>query len=216
MPGRSIVVPVRAACDRERGAGLERRDAGDGPSAQGILPPTCPRSRHLLQINDGQPVRAIEIAHSTIHASDLWFDGADAGAGAVDVFRPAIRRRQLESTRKAPIYASLQGMIRGVPLAGSNVGCAEVGIKARHAPTSSRGFQSALVVNRWLSGTSARCTGCGSLGRLRFGSPANSERPPLPVVGRTSQGVRGRNWGLDCLLIWRSASSWPDRGRSSG
>src|SRR5260370_492166 len=65
-PIDSIVVPVRTVPNRKGSPGLERCDAGNRPTAQGIFPPARPRSRNRPQVSDSQPVRAIEIAQSAI------------------------------------------------------------------------------------------------------------------------------------------------------
>src|SRR5262249_46917494 len=122
----SVVVAVEAVCHRKRSAGLERRNAGELPPAQGMFRPAGPGTRNRPQISDGQTLRAVVVTQPAIElqsskhcrnrcqiisARSLHVDITDAVAGAVDELRPRIRSRHLEAAPKAAIQARLQGII---------------------------------------------------------------------------------------------------------
>src|SRR5262245_32327163 len=129
----SVVVPVEAVCHRKWSAGLERRNSGELPPAQGIFRPARAGTRNGPQISDGQTLRTVVVTQPSIElqsskhyrnrrqiilARSLRIDTTQAVAGAVDELRPRIRSRHLEAAPEAAIQTRLQGMIRRVPLAG--------------------------------------------------------------------------------------------------
>ena len=82
-------------------------------------------------------MRAIEIAHAAVELQAALHDrngctvlvvgllevlGSDAFTRAIDELGPRIGCRQLESVREPAIQPCLQGMIRGVSLAGASSG----------------------------------------------------------------------------------------------
>src|SRR5215831_569302 len=95
----SVVVPVKAVCHRKWSAGLERRNSGELPPAQGIFRPARAGTRNRPQISDGQTLRAVVVTQPAIELQSskhcrnrrqiilgrsLRIDATQAVAGAVD------------------------------------------------------------------------------------------------------------------------------------
>src|SRR5215471_6406756 len=114
----SVVVPVKAVCHRKWRTGLERRNAGELPSAQRMFRPARPGTRNGPQISDGQTLRAVVVTHPSIELQSskhyrnrrqiilgrsLRIDSTHAVASAVDELRPRIRSRHLEAAPEAAI-----------------------------------------------------------------------------------------------------------------
>src|SRR5215813_15407007 len=57
----SVVAPVEAVCHRKWSAGLERRNAGELPPAQGMFRPAGLGTGNRPQISDGQTLRSVEV-----------------------------------------------------------------------------------------------------------------------------------------------------------
>src|SRR5262249_35849612 len=102
--------------------GLESRDARNLPFAEDVFQPAGPRSGNFPKIDDGQTLRTIEVARSTINLHPalhyrnrrqvrvtrfLHIDRANAVASAIDELRPRVRRRTLESPREPAVQTSL-------------------------------------------------------------------------------------------------------------
>src|SRR5262249_24822836 len=64
--GVSEVAPVEAVCHRKWSAGLERRNAGELPPAQGMFRPAGLGTGNRPQISDGQTLRSVEVAQPAI------------------------------------------------------------------------------------------------------------------------------------------------------
>src|SRR5262249_1090720 len=101
----SVVVPVKAVSHRKWSTGLERRNAGELPPAQGMFRPARSRARNRPQISDGQALRAVVVTDPSIElqsskhyrnrrqiilARSLRIDTTQAVASAVDELRPRI------------------------------------------------------------------------------------------------------------------------------
>ena len=121
---RSPAVPVAvgAIFDRVRRSGLERRDPGDRPPAQHVLPHAFRRARDVPSVKKRQPLAAVEVAQAPIQlqpalsdrygcyirGSALGINLADPFAGAIEALRPGIRGRELKSMGEAPVQTRLQ------------------------------------------------------------------------------------------------------------
>src|SRR5579864_5566532 len=109
-----VIVAVEAVCNRERGTGLKRCDAGKRPPAESVLPQAGGRTGDIPYIGDSEPVGAVIIAWPTIEFKPalhhryrrpvarlgLVVGGSDSLAGTVNVPRPRVRGIGLEAASK--------------------------------------------------------------------------------------------------------------------